>query len=99
MWFIHMYMQLGCSASWRDHPGVRPAGRSLVGLDDPATAGRLGLQEVAMNCHVVPTTTSPAVRGDLVGVGAPVLAPVVALCLEQVDGRLELLLVRADTGR
>ena len=90
-----MYMQFGCSASElsihvSDQP-VAPSSGSVVELDRLT----LGLEQVsAWYGQVVPTTMSPLVeRLDLLGVVGPVLADVLVLLLQQLDRRVELLLV------
>ena len=59
MWFIHMYMQFGCSASRADHPRVRPSGRALVRQDRLDLARRRPASSWLITCQVVPISLSP----------------------------------------
>ena len=58
MWFIHSYMQLGCSASEliihvSDHP-VAPSSGRTTSSGSPSALSRL-----TITCQVVPTDESP----------------------------------------
>ncbi len=93
MWSSQPYAQLGLSVSDLHHPGVRPAGRALLG-EDRLDGGLLVLGQV--HDHL-PRGADDGVAGleglDLLQVVRPVLTDVLALLLEQVDGSGELVLV------
>ena len=76
----------------RDHPGVRPSGGALLGEDDLGVAGRDRVLDD------LPGGSDDRVSGleglDLLQVVRPVLADVLALSLQQVDGRGELGLIQ-----
>ena len=66
MWFIHLYMQFGCSA-WEliiqvsDHPVAPSSGTNPCEAGLAATGWLSASSAKYWYCHVVPTTTSPFV--------------------------------------
>src|ERR687898_12544 len=65
MWFIHMYMQFGCSASEliihvSDHPVAPSSGRTFFSGSPSA------LSRFVITCQVVPTDESPLANAWIV---------------------------------
>ena len=70
MWFIHMYMQFGCSASEliiqvSDHPVASSSGRKPCDAGVDATGSFSPSRVKYWYCHVVPTLTSPFANDEI----------------------------------